>query len=615
MQRPRFFGRPAPRDLFIACVGLLVMIGSLMPLGGCTTEQTGPAAAVAPPPTYTGPRFMRGTVGSLVSLENYEPLLVSGYGVVVLKQPTGSSTVPSYLRQRLINEMRKNGVGSAALGWQNWSPARMLSDPRTAVVAVQGFIPPGATPGTRFDVLVSALPQTQTTSLAGGTLWTVDLSIEGTNTEGNFTQTIAKARGPIYLNPFDADELSARQQRKQLRQAMVVAGGSTLVPPQIQLFLNQPSFRRARLIADRINERFSFPADKLLVAQAQDDQTIVINIPKRWQGRTEELLLLISSLYIERGEGFEMRRANDLAEVLREQPQFVEEVTDCWKALGKQAIPVLQELYDDQSLTVRMSAMDAGAFLGDGRAARYLYELSLYPDPLIRKRVGEALVAMPSNFTAIRTLRDLLDDPDRTVRVAAYESLALTNSSTIDRFDVRDDQNEIKFIIDRVPSNNPMVLITQEGGIPRIAIFGEQLGFEPPMFTKLWDRRLLLKLVGDNQPLELYYQSPKDVTGKTYKLNPTVATLAYMLAHEPTLDRPQDGLKLTYGEVVDAIYQLALDGHIPAPVELQSSKLAQLVAEYEELPDAGSRPEFSADPLQPASLSDEAVGDTANDSP
>ena len=61
----------------------------------------------------------------------------------------------------------------------------------------------------------------------------------------------------------------------------------------------------ARLIADRVNERFSIPTDRNLVAQAQDEQTIVINIPKRWEGRSERLLLLISALYLERGEGFE----------------------------------------------------------------------------------------------------------------------------------------------------------------------------------------------------------------------------------------------------------------------------------------------------------------------
>ena len=567
-------------------------------LTGCASEQATPAPAAAPPPTYTGPRFLRGTVGSLVSLQNYEPVLVSGYGVVVLNEPTGSSTVPPFLRQRLINEMRKNGVGSASLGWQHWSPSRMLADPRTAVVAVQGFIPPGAAPGTRFDVLVSALPQTQTTSLTGGMLWTVDLSQNGTNPEGQFTHRIATARGPIYLNPFNADELTDRQKREQLRQAMVVAGGSTLQPPQIQLFLNQPSYRRARVVADRINERFSFPTDDLLVAQAQDDQTIVINIPDRWNGRAEELLLLISALYIERGEGFEVRRATELAEVLREQPHFSEEVIDCWKSLGKTATPVLQELYKDDDLTVRLSAMQAGAFLGDKGAARDLYEVSLHPDPLIRKRVAETFADLPASVEAGPTLTAMLDDSDRTVRIAAYESLARINR--VDRYDVRDELNELKFIIDRVPSTKPMILITQEGGVPRIAIFGEQLGFEPPMFTRLWDRRLLLKIIGENQPLELYYQTPGDVTGKTYTLQPTVATLAYMLAHEPTLDRPDDGLKLTYGEVVDAIYQLALDGHIPAPVEVRTSQLAQLVAEYEELPDTG-RLEFGDDPLDPVS--------------
>ncbi len=581
--------------MLVAVFALLLALGPI----GCSFEQTSPAPAAAPPPTFTGPPFLYGTVGSFVSLNNYEPLLVSGYGVVVLKEPTGSSTVPPYLRQRLINEMRKNGVGSAALGWRNWTPSRMLADPRTAVVAVQGFVPPGATEGTRFDVLVSALPQTQTTSLAGGTLWTTELSINGTNPDGLFGQTVAKARGPIYVTPFNEDEVSEEKRREQLRQAMVVAGASTIAPQQIQLMLNQPSFRRSRMIADRINARFSITTDKLLLAQAQDEQTIVINIPSRWRGRAEELLLLISAVYLEGGEGVEKRKATELAEILREQPQYTSEVTDCWKALGKTAIPVLQSLYEDDNLPVRISALDAGAYLGDGRAARFLDELSLHPDPQIRIRVAEALASLPSSIDAADTLTALLDDSDLDVRLAAYESLAQTNSTLINRFDVRDGFDEVKFIIDRVPAYKPMVLITQEGGIPRLAVFGDQLGFNAPMFARVWDRRLLLKQAGDSPVLELYYQTPGEVAGETYRLNPTVATLAYMLAHHPTLDRPQDGLDLTYGEVVDAIYQLAAEGHIAAPVEIHESSLAKLIAEYEETPEVG-RPEFGDEPDESA---------------
>ena len=47
----------------------------------------------------------------------------------------------------------------------------------TAVVVVEGLIPPGATEGTRFDLRVFAHPMTSTTSLEGGRLYTTCLCL------------------------------------------------------------------------------------------------------------------------------------------------------------------------------------------------------------------------------------------------------------------------------------------------------------------------------------------------------------------------------------------------------------------------------------------------------
>ena len=90
------------------------------------------------------------------------------------------------------------------------TPEQVLASGTAAVVAIEGFIPPGAVRGTRFDVLVSSLPQTDTTSLEGGMLWTADLAQDGTNPENRFSRKLAAASGRIYLNPFDVTDSARR---------------------------------------------------------------------------------------------------------------------------------------------------------------------------------------------------------------------------------------------------------------------------------------------------------------------------------------------------------------------------------------------------------------------
>src|SRR5690606_32665111 len=103
----------------------------------------------SPPPTYVGPTFLHGTIGSQATFRGMEPLLVSQYGMVVGLHNTGSTEdAPAHLRQWLINEMRRQGVGSAKYrDILPLTPEQMIADPGTSIVAVEGFIPPGATRG------------------------------------------------------------------------------------------------------------------------------------------------------------------------------------------------------------------------------------------------------------------------------------------------------------------------------------------------------------------------------------------------------------------------------------------------------------------------------------
>lgn len=613
-------GRRLSRWLQTVPVVTLLAAAFALTAGGCESSKgTGAAPGVAPAPTYTGPAYLRGTIGSLVHLRSGTelPMLVNGYGIVVNLNGTGSTSAPPALRQALINQMRKYGLGSANMGTLNMSPERVLADPNTAVVRIDGLIPPGASPGMRFDVLVTAI-DSQTTSLAGGTLWTSTLGVRGTEQAFKFLHEQATAYGPIYDNPFRDSPDSGDLAEFGRTQSMVVAGGKVTGSRDLELVLNQSSYSRSRAIADRINERLGRADDRVSLANPLTDQLIKITIPPRYQANPGELVDLIMHMYLQAGPGFEQDQARRLADVLRQQPETAESVGLAWRSLGRPIVEVLREFYNDEVLTVRLTALKAGAWLDDERASQSLSELATSDDPAIRTEVAEALVLLPRSIKGARALKGLLDDEDMAVRIAAYESLSAISDPMIaaGRVLVADEPTTgIKYIIDTVPSEKPLVYITQIG-VPRIAIFSPDLGFEAPMLARMWDNRLMLSRDPGQDYLNVFYQpfrtdaeSPSSIKLKTV---PDLKTLIYVLGHKPSTDQPNEGLGLTYSQAVDVVYQLCRREHVKAPIEVRVSTLARQIADFERDNAPVTRPETGPDAVEDGGLSRADTAPTAD---
>ena len=170
-----------PRVGWRHCIGLGLLLG-LAALQGC--QDLFLEKAKARPNTERIDRtnftievdpIMRNTVASEGVLTGYQPTVVRGYGLVVGLKGTGSRLVPAEVRSMMTAEMTRLGIGDPRSGWEHLSPERMLDSEDTAVVVVEGVIPPGAPKGLTFDVRVFALPGSTTSSLEGGRLYTTDL--------------------------------------------------------------------------------------------------------------------------------------------------------------------------------------------------------------------------------------------------------------------------------------------------------------------------------------------------------------------------------------------------------------------------------------------------------
>ena len=564
-------------------------------IGGCAKSGQRPTAA-PPLPTYTGPVFMRGCVGSLTTIRGDQPLAVSGFGLVVNLRGTGSAEVPSYMRQWLINEMRKQGVGDVEYrkltGGQG--PAAMLASRNTAVVRIRGLIPPGATKDMRFDVVVEALDQTQTTSLEAGQLWTFPLAINGADPQMRFHRPLANAKGPIYINPLRSD-VRDDGTAVQHRRAVVLSGGRVTQSRRIELLLNQPSASRARAIGDRINERFGHEAASRVfnTAVPLNQQIIRINTPRRFGGQPEALLELIRNLFVQRGANFETQKAGELADVIVRQPTYSRQIVLAWHALGRTILPVLIPLYQHTDRRVQLAALEAGSRLGDEKASAHLARIAQSPFPSDRREAGRILRYLPNSMRGAACLARLVNDADPTVRIAAYESMAAINDPNLLRV-VFGQKDQFKFVFDMVPSDRPMIYITGDR-LPRLVLFGDKLSFKRPTLARFWDNRLIVRAGEDDLLATVFYQPPGQIKGDVYKIGTLVANFVYLMAHEPTVEEPTDGLNLSYSDVVAAVYQMCRDGQIEAEVEIERSPLEAAVARLEQTPSTAYRPETAGD--------------------
>src|SRR4051794_20639410 len=113
------------------------------------------------------PTYLKDTVLERADLSNVSPMPVTSYGLVVNLRYSGDSRVPTPVREWMIKEMYRHGMGNLRIpGYRDMTPERVLADKRAAVVVVGAYIPPGARKGQRVDAICQALAQSDTASLA-----------------------------------------------------------------------------------------------------------------------------------------------------------------------------------------------------------------------------------------------------------------------------------------------------------------------------------------------------------------------------------------------------------------------------------------------------------------
>lgn len=529
------------------------------------------------------PQMMRGTIASETIVLGYQDVVVRGYGLVVGLNGTGSRTLNSQIRAHMLAYMRRMGVGSPTDAGGGLSPEAMLSSPDTAVVIVEAVIPAGSVKGTTFDVRVIAEPSSGTTSLEGGRLYTTELR-PGPLMTGKQTGLLAFARGDVFANPFAEPGAIGRDTVNRTIGRVMNGGVSTKDLP-IKLRLATPSHARAETIQMAVNSLFPRePGQKDQTARGESDLALKITVPPSWHQRTREFIQVLQHSTI-RLDAVEQTAIN-IKRTLQANPGDGEDAAWRWQALGKRAIPIFQTLYDYPEENPRLSALQAGAKLDDALAAQPLLDMAADSSSQHRVAAIALLADMQVNPRIDKGLRALLDDGEVDVRLAVFDALLKRGDPVLRRIGV-----DGKFEVVTAPSKKPMVYVAQSG-LPRIAVFGEELAVKKPVFVSAWSDRFLIKDHDHPEKIEVYFREQEASRGDIALVNAKVVDFIQFLGHKTTIEEPKPGLGFTYAETVSALHQVWLQKYLEADFKAEQDRVLAEIRKALQGSDTPERPEF-----------------------
>lgn len=518
---------------------------------------------------------VEGTIGAVGYIQGARLMRVRGYGLVWGLNGQGSRFCPPAIRERILRDIRRFRLANPHLE-KNLTPEELIDSMDTSVVEVSGEIPAGAKEGTVFDVVISAASVSpDTRSLAGGHLLPCELQIlresgPGDTIEG---QTHAKARGPVFLNPFVVPTTQTAAGTSPL-EARVLGGGVNLISRRLSLNMVMPSYSTARQIADAINRRFvSDPK----AADPTSPNNVNLRVPDNMRGREARFVELIMHLPLSQSATTREIRTKALINALSRSVDPPDDIALSLEGIGPSVIPMLQEYYTSPRRQLSYYAARTGLRLGDAPALEVVARHATDPKSPYRMQAIRELGECRNNARAGAALCELLDLPDTWVRIRAYEALRTADRSTMVSAVVGREPGN--FILDVLPSDGPPLIYARRTGVRRIALIGaDRMSFKIPLFYSKPGKQVTLSAGAGDQMLTVIRREAGRVAGE-FKLPLSVILLTQFMGDDPRpgQDKKPRGLGLDYAVVLDVLHSLCQDGSLNARLEWEQQSVEDLV--------------------------------------
>lgn len=553
----------------VGAVGAALVAGVAIASVGCFPPQK---RAEPPPPRYETlppkqlPAFLQGTILERMDHINPDPIQVSDFGLVVNLPGTGDTTAPTAVRDYILREMNKRGFGSTQLpDYERLTPDRVLNDPqrRTAIVRVDAFMPPGVRKGQTFDAVVTALSESNTSSLAGGRLYRADLKFGGADPRNPMAviDVQAQSQGDVFINPaLSLNPRTATTQasasRFSRRQGVVMDGAIAVRDQPLVLRMRAPQRSVIRQIQFRVNQHFQGN-----VAEAKDEAILHLYVPAEYRGDWERFVGVVQNLYLDGTNEVLSSRARTLAQEAVKPDAPLSNISFAWEGMGPVALPAITPLmsatYPEE---VQFAAARAAGFIGDAGAQQQLMRIASSPAHRFQVDAVRTLGALRSTPAVTAMLRKLLDSESATVRIEAYKVLARTQALTGFSMVLPKEGRDERFFLDVVEGPRLPIVYATRTGIPRIAVLGQSSRLAIPITFTALDDRLSLSSRPGQEGVTLFYRPLGAVKPVNVRIGTDVAQLVGWLGGAaPDPDQRPD---LTYGEIVAILQALADQGRL-----------------------------------------------------
>ncbi len=386
------------------------------------------------------------TIGSVADVAFTELIPVGGYGLVSGLNGTGSSECPpqirAYLRRYILAQM----------AGQEMNIDEFINSHDTAVVRVDGIMPTTGLKNQAFDVKVTALPGTQTTSLRDGWLYSTELVISM-----NFaisSRTLATAKGPVFIDTTDVVNTSRKI-------GYILAGGMVLNEYKISVTLSNDNYVMISHIRNRLNELYSEAG-----ATAVSPRRIELSAPAKYKTEKQKFVSIVKATYLgQTPEITEERIKTFVRELAVSGDKEASEIA--LEAIGNQSVSKLATLLNSSNEEVQLRAARCMLNMGNDRGLEVLVKTAMNIGSAYRVEAMEAIAKGARRNDAVAILRRLLLDADFNIELAAYGQLRSLEDVAITREFIGRN-----FYLEQVPQSGYKGIYVFRSGQPRIVLFG-----------------------------------------------------------------------------------------------------------------------------------------------
>jgi hypothetical protein len=527
------------------CTCALVLLCTIAIVHLCSCASHPASERAAKSPLAADNNGLGATVSSVAEVFAFDAVPVRAYALVGGLAGTGSTECPPAIRGYLEKYILQQLDGAKI------NIDELISSPDTAVVSVEGVMPPGASQNERFDVSVTALSGTQTTSLKDGSLYGCDLY--EARQFGSSIYTLATAEGPVFIDLINPDV--------DMRTGYILGGGVVTEELKINLIIRHPDYRVANQIRNRINEKFGTS-----VATALDPGTIELQVPLKYSNQKYKFLQLVRATYLfDTPELIQKRIQAGLQMLASSSDKNAGEIA--LEAIGNASLGKLAVFLNSTDHEVQFRAARCMLNLGDKRGLEVLWNIADDKTSAFRIDAINAIALGASATDSAPLLRILLGDDNIQIRLAVYENLVRTNDPSLNAKMIAGN-----FYLDQISaqpgavSGKSLVFVSRRQQA-RVALFGVPIQCRSNVFIETPDGSITINVPPNEQTATLIRKLPKHPDAivqlkSTLNLADIIQTLCSEPVSSPEKGAP--GLGITYSSLVVLLKQMVDSGAVVA---------------------------------------------------